>query len=379
MFNPIQILVRKISRTPFSIFILSLLLTMTGIALLYDAGGGKWHPYAQPQAIKACMGIALMWLVALTNVRTIFRQSYFVYVFCLILLLATIFFGHTGMGAQRWLNLGAFLIQPSELTKIAVVLALARFFHSRPLTAIQTVNGILFLIAIVAIPTVLIASQPDLGTAVIIIMLSVVLMFAAGMSNKIFISLVVMVATAAPLLWHFFLREYQKQRIITFLNPENDPLGTGYHIIQSKIAIGSAGIFGKGFLQGTQSHLQFLPEKHTDFIFTLLSEDFGLIGGLVIILMYMMLIFRGMYIAIHANNTYSALVIAGIMSIVFFHAVINIAMVTGLMPVVGVPLPFISYGGTSLMTLFIGMGIVMSLHIHRDVSIPHTQRLGRSF
>jgi rod shape determining protein RodA len=195
------------------------------------------------------------------------------------------------------------------------------------------------------------------------------------MSRKIFFFMALLVGTSAPILWHFFLRTYQKQRILTFLNPENDPLGTGYHIIQSKIAIGSSGFFGKGFLQGTQSHLQFLPEKHTDFIFTLLSEDFGLMGGLVLILTYMLLIIRGMNMAIHANNTYSALAITGIMSMIFAHAVINIAMVTGLMPVVGVPLPFISYGGTSLITLFIGIGVVMSLHIHRDISIPHTHRI----
>jgi rod shape determining protein RodA len=256
-----------------------------------------------------------------------------------------------------------------------LVLALARFFHSRPLPSIQTINGLIFLVGIIAIPTILIANQPDLGTAIILIILSVVLMFAAGMSRKIFFFMALLVGTSAPILWHFFLRTYQKQRILTFLNPENDPLGTGYHIIQSKIAIGSSGFFGKGFLQGTQSHLQFLPEKHTDFIFTLLSEDFGLMGGLVLILTYMLLIIRGMNMAIHANNTYSALAITGIMSMIFAHAVINIAMVTGLMPVVGVPLPFISYGGTSLITLFIGIGVVMSLHIHRDISIPHTHRI----
>jgi rod shape determining protein RodA len=375
MFSPVQIVTRKISRAPFSLFILSLLLTIMGITLLYDAGNGNWYPYAQPQAIKALIGIAIMWLIALTNVRTIFQQSYVIYVVAIILLGATFFIGHTGMGAKRWLDFGILLFQPSELAKIALVLALARFFHSRPLPSIQTINGLIFLVGIIAIPTILIANQPDLGTAIILIILSVVLMFAAGMSRKIFFFMALLVGTSAPILWHFFLRTYQKQRILTFLNPENDPLGTGYHIIQSKIAIGSSGFFGKGFLQGTQSHLQFLPEKHTDFIFTLLSEDFGLMGGLVLILTYMLLIIRGMNMAIHANNTYSALAITGIMSMIFAHAVINIAMVTGLMPVVGVPLPFISYGGTSLITLFIGIGVVMSLHIHRDISIPHTHRI----
>lgn len=375
MFSPFQLLKRKISRAPLSIFILSIILTVMGITLLYDAGGGNIYPYAKPQAMKAIVGIAIMWLIALTNVRTIFQQSYTIYTISILMLIATFFIGHTGMGAKRWLDFGVFLFQPSELAKIAIILAIARFFHSRPISSIHTIQGLLLLFILIAIPTVLIANQPDLGTSIILVILSVVLMFTAGMSRSIFFSMAVMVGTAAPILWHFFLRAYQKQRILTFLNPENDPLGAGYHIIQSKIAIGSAGFFGKGFLQGTQSHLQFLPEKHTDFIFTLLSEDFGLMGGLVLILTYMLLIFTGMKIAIKSNNTYSSLVIVGIMSLIFSHAVINIAMVTGLMPVVGVPLPFISYGGTSLITLFMGIGIVMSLHIHRDISIPHTHRI----
>lgn len=377
MFSTFQILSRKISRIPFSLVFLSILLTLFGIALLYDAGGGSWYPYALPQLIKGIIGLMLMFIIAMTNIRTIFQQSYTIYIISIGLLIATFYVGHTGMGAQRWLDFSAFRFQPSELAKIALILALARFFHSRQIRAIQSFNGLVFLSAIIFVPTIIISKQPDLGTAIILIILSASIMFSAGISKKIVIFCIASLAVTAPILWHFFLRDYQKNRILTFLNPESDPLGAGYHIIQSKIAIGSSGFFGKGFLQGTQSHLQFLPEKHTDFIFTLLSEDFGLMGGLVIIITYMLLILRGMHMAIHANNTYSSLATTGIMTMIFSHALINIAMVTGLMPVVGVPLPFISYGGTSLITLFIGIGIVLSLHIHRDISLPHTQRIIR--
>lgn len=377
MFSPIQALVRKLSRIPYSIVILCLLLTAIGIALLYDAGNGNWYPYAYPQLMKALIGICLMFLCAIINVRTIFQQSYVLYVVTVGLLIATLVSGHTGMGAQRWLNLGVFLFQPSELAKIALVLALARFFHSRPMVAIQSFNGIIFLAAIIFLPTALISLQPDLGTSIILIILGGFIAFTAGMSKKIFAFAGALAAIAAPILWHFFMRDYQKQRVLTFLDPESDPLGSGYHIIQSKIAIGSSGFFGKGFLQGTQAHLQFLPEKHTDFIFTLLSEDFGLLGGLVLITLYMLLIGRSMYLAAKAENIFSSLAVTGIMALIFSHAVINIAMVTGLMPVVGVPLPFISYGGTSLMTLFIGIGIVLSIHVHRDISLPNTHRILR--
>lgn len=272
------------------------------------------------------------------------------------------------MGAQRWIDLGAVNLQPSELMKVALVLALARYFHG---SNIEEIGRPLFLLPpmlMVAAPTMLVLRQPDLGTAVMLVIGSGAIFFVAGVRIWKFAVLLVATLISAPISWQF-LREYQKQRVLTFLNPESDPLGSGYHIIQSKIALGSGGLFGKGFMQGSQSHLSFLPEKQTDFIFTMLAEEFGLIGGLVLLGLYILILAYGFSIANCSRNHFGRLVSMGVTTTFFLYVFINIAMVMGLIPVVGVPLPLVSYGGTAMMTLLFGFGLLLSVHINRDEPI----------
>jgi rod shape determining protein RodA len=276
--------------------------------------------------------------------------------------------GTVGMGAQRWIDLGAINLQPSELMKVALVLALARYFHGGNIEEIGRPMFLLAPLLMVAAPTALVLRQPDLGTAVMMVLGSGAIFFVAGVKIWKFSVLLIVALISAPLSWQF-LREYQKKRVLTFLNPESDPLGSGYHIIQSKIALGSGGVFGKGFMQGSQSHLSFLPEKQTDFIFTMLAEEFGLIGGLVLIGLYIMIMAYGFNIALNCRNHFGRLVSMGVTTTFFLYVFINISMVMGLIPVVGVPLPLVSYGGTAMMTLLLGFGLQLSIQINRDEAI----------
>ena len=273
------------------------------------------------------------------------------------------------MGAQRWISLGFFNVQPSELMKVAMVLALARYFHGG---SIEDVGRFMYLLppaAMVAVPAVLILRQPDLGTTLMLGLASLAIFFAAGVRMWKFAVLGGLGLVSAPVAWFMLLREYQKQRILTFINPESDTLGSGYHIIQSKIALGSGGMFGKGFMQGTQSHLNFLPEKQTDFIFTMLAEEFGMVGGLTLIALYTLLLLYGLVISMSSRNHFGRLVGIGVTMTFFLYIFINVAMVMGLIPVVGVPLPLVSYGGTAMLTLMFGFGLLLCVHIHRDLTI----------
>jgi len=307
--------------------------------------------------------------VALVDIRVWLRVAYAIYVVALLLLIAVELRGAIGMGAQRWIDLGVIQLQPSELMKVAVVLALARYFNSIPIEEIGRPTKLIIPILLVIVPAVLVLKQPDLGTALMLIMGGGALFFLAGV--RLWKFAVVLVATGAlvPIAWRF-LRDYQKKRIYTFLDPENDPLGAGYHILQSKIALGSGGIFGKGFLLGTQSHLSFLPERQTDFIFTMLAEEWGLVGGLVLIGLYSLVFVYGYAIALLSRNHFGRLLAFGITINFFLYVFINTAMVMGLIPVVGVPLPLISYGGTAMLTVMFGFGLLMSVHVHRQVEIP---------
>jgi rod shape determining protein RodA len=290
------------------------------------------------------------------------------YFVALILLGAVELGGTIGMGAQRWIDLGGINLQPSELMKVALVLALARYFHGGNIEEIGRPTFLLAPLLMVAAPTAFILRQPDLGTAVMLVIGSGAIFFVAGVKIWKFLVLLLVALISAPASWQF-LREYQKQRVLTFLNPESDPLGSGYHIIQSKIALGSGGVFGKGFMQGSQSHLSFLPEKQTDFIFTMLAEEFGLIGGLVLLGLYMLILAFGFNIANNCRNQCGRLVSMGVTTTFFLYVFINIAMVMGLIPVVGVPLPLVSYGGTAMMTLLLGFGVLLSVDINRDEPI----------
>jgi rod shape determining protein RodA len=350
-------------------FVLLLITTASvGFAMLYSAANGSLEPWAGRQIIRFFVGLGLMILVAMTNLRVWLKYSYAFYLVTLVLLGAVDLSGTVGMGAQRWIDLGAINLQPSELMKVALVLALARYFHGGNIEEIGRPMFLLAPLLMVAAPTALVLRQPDLGTAVMMVLGSGAIFFVAGVKIWKFSVLLIVALISAPVSWQF-LREYQKQRVLTFLNPESDPLGSGYHIIQSKIALGSGGVFGKGFMQGSQSHLSFLPEKQTDFIFTMLAEEFGLIGGLVLIGLYIMIMAYGFNIALNCRNHFGRLVSMGVTTTFFLYVFINISMVMGLIPVVGVPLPLVSYGGTAMMTLLLGFGLQLSIQINRDEAI----------
>jgi rod shape determining protein RodA len=339
-----------------------------GIAMLYSAANGSFQPWASRHAVRFAIGLAVMLSVALVDVRVWLRLAYPFYGLSLVLLILVELMGFIGMGAQRWIDLGYFNLQPSELMKIALVLALARYFHGLGMENIGRPTRLLAPLAMIGLPVALVLRQPDLGTGLMLVMAGGAIFFAAGVRLWKFGVVLALALASLPVGWQF-LHTYQKQRIMTFLNPEADPLGAGYHIIQSKIALGSGGLSGKGFMLGTQGHLRFLPEMQTDFIFTMLAEEFGLIGGLGLIGLYGLLLVYGIAISMRSYSHFGRLVGIGVTVTFFLYVFINIAMVMGLIPVVGVPLPLISYGGTAMITLLIGFGLLMGVWVHRDVII----------
>ena len=343
-------------------------LASIGFAMLYSAGGGSYSPWAERQMARFGVGMVLMLAIALTDIRLWLRYAYLFYAVVLVLLVAVEFAGTVGMGAQRWIGLKFFHLQPSELMKIALVLSLARFFHRLSLDDVARPTHLLFPILLVVMPVALVLRQPDLGTAMLLLIGSTAIFFLAGVRIWKFVLVGLVGLVSVPVVWSM-LHAYQKKRIMTFLSPENDPLGAGYHILQSKIALGSGGVFGNGFLQGTQSHLRFLPEMQTDFIFTMFAEEFGLVGGLFLIALYAAIIVYGFAIAMRSRSHFGRLVAMGVTTTFFLYAFMNIAMVMGLIPVVGVPLPLISYGGTAMMTVLIGFGLLMNVYVHRDMRI----------
>jgi rod shape determining protein RodA len=339
-----------------------------GFAMLYSAAGGNFDPWASRQMIRFSAGLVMLVAVAVIDVRLWLRYAYAIYFLALALLTAVEVGGSVGMGAQRWIDLGVITIQPSEVMKLALVLALARFFH---VTRIEDVNRFVYMIppmVMVVAPAALVLRQPDLGTALMLMMVGGSMFFVAGIRLWKFAAVGVAGIASVPVVWQF-LREYQQQRVLTFFNPESDPLGAGYHIIQSKIALGSGGLFGRGFQQGTQSSLNFLPEKQTDFIFTMLAEEWGLVGGLTLLGLYLLLLVYGIAISLRCRNHFGRLVGVGVTTTFFLYVFINIAMVMGLIPVVGVPLPLISYGGTAMLVVLLGFGLLMGVYVHRDVAI----------
>lgn len=333
-----------------------------GLMVLYSASGQS-PAMMKAQLIRLGLALAVMIVFAQISPQTIKRWSIPVFSVGLLLLMAVLLFGHVGKGAQRWLDLGFMKFQPSEIMKLATPMAVAWFIASQPLP--PRLGRLLCGFLMCAIPTLLIAKQPDLGTAILIAAAGVFVLFLAGMSWRLISFITVLLSAFAPVMWFFLMHDYQRQRVLTFLHPESDPLGAGYHIIQSKIAIGSGGVDGKGWLQGTQSQLEFLPERHTDFIFAVLSEEFGLLGVLLLLALYLFIIGRGLVIASQAQDNYSKL-LAGSLTMTFFvYVFVNIGMVSGLLPVVGVPLPLVSYGGTSMVTLMAAFGVMMSISTHK--------------
>lgn len=344
------------------------MLAFIGIVVLYSAANGSWNPWAAKQLVRFGVSLGLMLFLALLDVKIYLKYSYVAYFLVLLLLIGVEIGGHIGMGAQRWIDLKLFKLQPSELMKITMVLVLAKYFHSCTLNKIQSLRGIVAPILMALFPAALIILQPDLGTALMLLFTTMVIFFVVGVQWWKFALVGGSAIAMAPIAWQF-LHDYQKERVLTFLNPERDPLGAGYHIIQSKIALGSGGVFGKGFLNGTQSHLNFLPEKHTDFIFTMLSEEFGMIGAVLVVLLNLVIIAYGYLFAFRITSYYGKLVVIGLNTNYFMYVFINIAMVLGLLPVVGIPLPLISYGGTVMLSVMASFGIILCMDINRNINL----------
>lgn len=339
-------------------------LACVGAGALYSVVGGSLDPWAETHVIRYCLGLGLLFAVALTDIRVWVRLAYPVYVLALLLLVAVPLIGMDSGGAKRWLQLGSFSFQPAELMKIALVLALARYYEWLPPKHVSNPLALLVPAVMIAVPVGLVVVQPDLGTAVLFAAVGGGILFLAGASWVYFAFGIAGVIGALPFLWNS-LHDYQKARVMTFIDPDKDPLGAGYHILQSKIALGSGGVTGKGYMQGTQSQLNFLPEKHTDFIFTMFAEEMGFVGSVGLLIVYLLLLLAIVYMALRAQSQFGRLVSAGIGITLFVYVFINVAMVMGLVPVVGVPLPLVSYGGTSMLTLMFGFGLVLNVHVHR--------------
>jgi rod shape determining protein RodA len=357
----------KLWRVSWLYVLLLCALAGVGYAALYSAAGGAPEPFASRHALRFAAGLVLMIGIAMVDIRVIARLAWPTYLLALVLLVAVMRFGHTGNGAQRWLDLGGLQLQPSELMKIALVLALASWFHK---ASWERIGNPLFLappVIAILLPVLLIVKEPNLGTAVITALLGAAMLFAAGVRWWKF-ALVALPVPFAVRLAYTHLHDYQRARIDTFLDPESDPLGAGYNIIQSKIALGSGGMWGKGFLRGTQGHLDFLPEKQTDFIFTTIGEEFGFVGSVTLLLLLGLIVLGGMLIALRCRHRFGRLVAFGITTNFFLYVAVNVAMVMGAIPVGGVPLPLVSHGGSAMITVMAGFGLLMSVHVHRKVA-----------
>lgn len=344
-----------------TLFSLILILCAAGLIILYSASGQSMRTI-EFQIGHFLFGFMIMFMCAQISPMTWQRSAIWLYGAGLIMLVVVLLIGHIGKGGQRWLNLGIVRFQPAELMKLAIPLTIAYYYHK--ITLPVRMSAVFIAVPLILIPAALTAKQPDLGTAILLFIAGASVLFLAGLSGKIMASIASFIALLGPFAW-YFLYDYQRQRVLTFLNPERDPLGKGYHIIQSKIAIGSGGVFGKGWLHGTQSNLHFLPEHTTDFIFAVCGEEFGFVGSVILITLYMLIIFRGFYITVNAQNTFSRLLAGSLTCTLFISFFINMGMVTGILPVVGIPLPLVSYGGSSMVTIMASFGILMSIQTHR--------------
>ncbi|MBS7386892.1 MAG: rod shape-determining protein RodA [Alphaproteobacteria bacterium] len=356
----------KLSRFSWGLFVPMCMVLAISIVVLYSAGGGNWKPFALSQLMKIVLGFVVFFYAAFTNIKTWVKSAYLIYAVALIMIVLVTFVGHTGMGAQRWLNLGFIHIQPSELIKIALVLALARYFAWFNSVELGQFKNYIAPMLMMLVPFGLIVAQPDLGTALSLGMITVGMFYIVGANKKWFIIAAILGLMAAPVVWFGGLHDYQRGRIITFLNPDSDIQGAGYQINQAKIAFGSGGMTGKGYMAGTQSQQSFLPEKQTDFIFTMLGEEFGFIGAFGLLMIYTWIVVLLFWTAKMCRNRFGQLICFGFMLNFFVYYFINISMVLGLLPTVGVPLPLMSFGGSSLLSLMFGFGLCQNAHIHKD-------------
>jgi rod shape determining protein RodA len=357
LFNPYAI-----KEVPFLPLFVFLFLLCTGFACLFSASSGSFSPWTGKQMIFSLLLSPIFLVIISTNINFIKSISYILFTFSIFLLIIVFFVGKKSMGAVRWINFGFFTIQPSEIAKIATVLALARYYDSVKSEEIAKIKHTIIPILILSPIVTLVALQPDLATSIIIVAITAIVLFLVGMPMWRFYAATGTVVVLAPILWSK-MKQYQKLRIINFLNPENDPLGSGYNVIQSKIAIGSGGLFGKGFISGTQGQLKFLPEHHTDFVFTMIGEEFGFLGAFVFLLGYSYLIYYGFKVSFKARSVFAKIVSLGCTSILFLHAFINIGMTVALLPVAGIPLPLLSYGGTIMLITIVCFALIVNIDI----------------
>ena len=352
--------------------LLGLIITLffVGLAALYSISNGDFNSWPLKHSQRFILGLIIFFLVIFFDLRLIFGYAYVIFFLSIISLAIIPFFGIESNGATRWINIAGISLQPSEFVKYTLILALAKYFHSINNDS-SFIKTLIIPLIITIVPVLLVITQPDLGTALIILLGGISLFWISGLNYKYFIVGVFSILCSLPVLWQY-LKDYQKDRVLTFFNPERDPLGNGYHIMQSKIALGSGGIFGKGYMEGTQSHLNFLPEMQTDFIFTMLGEEFGFIGTLLLLLIYAALIMISIRLALKSRSLFSKYLSLGVCNVFFIYVFVNIGMVTGLLPVVGVPLPFISYGGSSMLAVMFGFGLLMNCYINRNIIIEKT-------
>jgi rod shape determining protein RodA len=349
------------------VFLISVLACI-GFAILYSVADGNLTPWASNQMVRFFVGFCLMIGIAIIDMGFWYRWSWLFFGLGVVLLLFVELFGSVGMGAQRWIDLRVVKLQPSELMKIASILAVARFFSSTSLQSASSWVNLLIIGIILLIPAGLVYRQPDLGTAILLLAGGVSIVFISGVSWRWFAGGIGFLLAVIPFVWSLVLRPYQKRRVLTFLNPEQDSLGAGYHILQSQIAIGSGGLTGNGFMQGTQANLNFLPEKHTDFIFTVIAEDFGFIGAVAVLFLIMIILVKILFITLNVRSKFAKLVAMGMGTTFFLYIIINVGMIMGLFPVVGVPFPFLSYGGTVIITMMAAFGFIQNIWVHRHAN-----------
>ena len=355
-------LLNFLMKFPWFLFTASTFLFVVGILALYSASEGSWTPWAEKQLYRSLVGISIIFFISIIPMKWIYNSSYFIFVLSLVFLILVQFFG-VGIGATRWINFAGFNFQPSEPSKIAIILILAKYFSDKTPEEMQSFFYYIPPFIFVGLPFILVFLQPDLGTSMMLLIGSLSVILIAGIPRWIVISGFIISCFSAPLIWTQ-LYDYQKSRILTFLNPGSDNLGAGYQIAQSKIALGSGGFFGKGFLMGSQSQLNYLPEKETDFVFTMIGEEFGFFGNLLILVAYFIILLSINFISIKSNSRFATLLCFGISVMIFLYVFVNVAMVTGILPVVGAPLPLISYGGTAMLTVFIGLGLVANSSVN---------------
>ena len=357
---------QKIKHLNYLLIFLLILLSFIGAAGLYSAADGSYQPWASRHLIRFYVFLLMAIVISIIDIKLIYKYCYLFFIISLLLLISVEIIGVLGKGATRWIRIFGLSVQPSELVKITIILALAKFYHDIKFENVKKISYLFFPFLILIIPFIFVLIQPDLGTALSIIMLGIFILFLAGIRVWKFILGFIATVISIPIILQF-IKPYQKERIISFLNPENDPLGQGYQLIQSKIALGSGGATGKGFLQGTQSYLEYLPEKQTDFIFTLIGEEFGFLGTIFIISLFILLIAICYFISIKCFHSFGKILVLGVASNIFIYVFMNIAMVSGLLPVVGIPLPLISYGGSVMLSIMISMGLILNVDLNYNL------------